>query len=399
MSGTRGKPSAELRLVAACCRWPTDVAAIQAAASAPIDWSAAVRLSRRHRVIGFLRQGLVAAGIAVPPRLDQLYAPMMRRNILQYGEAVRLTALLADAGIPVALLKGVVLAELAYGGPGVKQTIDNDLLVAPRDVPATIAILRRAGYREIGLPDNDNPPPPAQVIDLVSEYQLIHPASGAILDLHWRLHAYKQVLGEPDVATDVREIMVEGNKLPTLRADDMMLYLAIHGTRHSWARIKWLADYNAMLGRMDDREVAALRALARRGGVAPCVDAALIQCERLFGTRVPADVHRSRRARLLVRLSDAVMFGPDQHNARGLYARRWLASTLVMNTRLGTAGSIFWHLWVSPIDTLTVPLPRPLHPLYLAISPARRIGRIMRRAATRGFARVRSGPMRAAQEK
>lgn len=395
MTRARGEPSAEFRLVAACCRWPTDVAAIEAAAAVPIDWPAAVRLSRRHRVIGFFRHGLVAAGIAVPPRLDELYLPMMRRNILQYGEAVRLTGLLADAGIAVALLKGVVLAELAYGGPGVKQTIDNDLLVAPRDVPAAIAILQRAGYREIGLPDNDNPPPPAQVIDLVNEYQLIHPASGAILDLHWRLHAYKQVLGEPDVATDVRDVMVEGNKLPTLRADDLMLYLAVHGARHSWARIKWLADYNALLGRMDDNEVAALRALARRGGVAPCVDSALIQCERLFGARVPADVHRSRRARLLVRLSDAVIFGPDQHNARALYAWRWLASTLVMNTHLSTAGSIFRHLWVSPIDTLAVPLPRWLHPLYFVISPARRIGRLV----ARGFARGRSGPMRAPQEK
>jgi hypothetical protein len=384
--------------VAASCRWPTDVAAIRAAASASIDWPAAVRLSRRHRVIGFFRQGLVAAGIAVPPRLDQLYAPMIRRNVLQYGEAVRLTALLAEAGIAVALLKGVVLAELAYGGPGVKQTIDNDLLVAPRDVPATIAILHRAGYREIGFPDNDNPPPPEQVIDLVSEYQLIHRASGAILDLHWRLHAYKQALGEPDVATDVREIMVEGNKLPTLRADDMMLYLAAHGARHSWARIKWLADFNALIGRMDEGEVAALRALARDRGAAPCVDSALIQCERLMGARVPADVHRSRRARLLVRLSDAVIFGPDQHNARGLYARRWLASTLVMNTRLSGAGPIFWHLWVSPVDTLAVPLPRWLHPLYIVISPARRIGRMARRLTARGFAKRGGEPMRAAQE-
>lgn len=391
--------SAEFRLVAACCRWPTDVAAIRAAATAPIDWRVAVSLARRHRVIGFVRQGLLAAAIAVPSRLDELYAPMMRRNILQYGEAVRLTALLADADITVALLKGVVLAELAYGGQSVKQTIDNDLLVAPRDVPATIAILHVAGYREIGLPDNDNPPPPTQVVDLVNEYQMIHSASGAILDLHWRLHAHKQVLGEPDVATETRDVMVEGKRLPTLRGDDLMLYLAVHGARHSWARIKWLADYNALLGRMSDGEVAALRALARRGGVAPCVDSALIQCERLLGARVPADVHRSRRARALVRLSDGVIFGPDQHNAPGLYARRWLLSTLVMNTSPRTAGSIFWHLWVSPIDMLAVPLPRALHPLYLAISPARRGGRLARRAVARGFARARSALMRRAQEK
>jgi len=393
-----GMPSPEMRLVATCCRWPTNVDAIHAAASGAIDWRYAIRLSRRHRVVGFLRRGLIAAGIAVPPRLDEIYRHMMRRNLLQYGEAVRLTAKLAEAGIPVALLKGVVVAELAYGGQDVKATVDNDLLVAPRNVPAALAILERAGYRVIDLP-SDGRRPVAALTDLVYECQLIHPVSGAIVDLHWRLHPYRQVLGEPDVAAEARMVTVEGKQLPALTGETMMLYLAIHGARHSWSRLKWLADFNALLSGMDDGEVAALRTLARRGGVAPCVDSALIQCKRLLGARVPADVHRSPRARALVRLSDALIFGPDVDVVPGRYARRWLLTTMVMNTRLSTAGSILWHVWVSPIDTLAVPLPRPFHPLYVVISPVRRTSRIVRRLAARGFARARSRLMRATQEK
>ena len=393
MTAPGGGPSAEFRLVAACCRWPTDVDAVRAAAAADIGWRDAVRLARRHRVAGFVRRGLIAAGIAVPPRLDELYRHMMRRNLLQYGEAVRLTARLSDAGIPVALLKGVVLAELAYGGQDVKATVDNDLLVAPVNVAAAIAIMQAAGYRVIDLP-TDGRRPVAALTALVNECQLIHPVSGAIVDLHWRLHPYRQLSREPDVASEARIVTVAGKGLPALTGEALMLYLAVHGARHSWSRIKWLADFNALLGGMDDREVAALRALARRGGVLPCVDSALIQCERLLGARIPAAAHRSRRARALVRLSDGLIFGPDIDVAPGRYARRWLLTTLVMNTRLRNAGSILWHLWVSPIDTLAVPLPRPLYPLYAVISPARRAARITARLAARGFARGRSRLMR-----
>ena len=383
--------------MAACCRWPTDVPAIQAAATAVADWRRVVRLSRRHRVVGFVRLGLVSADIAVPLRLDQLYRQMLQRNLLHYGEAVRIAARFADAGIPAAFLKGVVLAELAYGDQGIKQTIDNDLLVAPHDVPAALAVLVQAGYALAYPPGIDDARLPL-LIRLARECQLVNPATGAIVDLHWRLHPIKRLFAEPDIAADVRTMTVGDRPVPTLLGDPMMIYLAIHGARHSWSRIKWLADFNALLGRMDDGAVAAMRLRAWRDGVGPCVDSALIQCERLLGARVPADVYRSRRARWLVWLGERLIFGDEiaeQHEVPGRYTRVWLASAAMMKTRPPYLAHAAWDLWVSPDDALAVPLPPPLFPLYLLISPVRRIGRF----AARGFAWRRSGTMRAAQEK
>ncbi|WP_293992259.1 nucleotidyltransferase family protein [Sphingomonas sp.] len=399
MTRARGEPSAEFRLVAACCRWPTDVAAIRAAASAePLAWPRVVRVARRHRVIGFVRRGLTMAGLDVPRRLDELYRPMLQRNLLHYAEAARLAGLLADAGIPVAFLKGVVLAELAYADQGVKQTVDNDILVAPHDVPPALALLDRAGYR-LNDPRNIDGARLPLMIDLFRECQLVHRDTGALVDLHWRMQSLEQLAPEPVVADEARMVTVEGKPLPTILGEAMMIYLAIHGARHSWARIKWLADFNALLVKMDDASVAAMRDRAARDGVGPCIDSALIQCERRFGTPVPPEAYRSRRARALVWLADRLIFGPDetvdQHLVPGRYMRVWLASAAMMKTRPRFLAHVAWDIWVAPRDMLAMPLPRPLRPLYVLISPVRRVGRL----AARGFARARSKTMRAPQEK
>jgi len=70
-------------------------------------------------------------------------------------------------------------------------------------------------------------------------------------------------------------------------------------------------------------------------------------------------------------------------------------SAVAMKSRPRYLARLAWDVWVAPGDALAVPLPKPLHPLYLAISPARRIGRAARRA-TRHFRAQRSGDMRVA---
>ena len=114
-----------------CCRWPTDAIAIRKASQTAIDWRRFVKLAQRHRVQGFARIGLEAAEIAVPPGLVAAHRRQIARNLLLLDEAARIAKMLADADIPTAFLKGATLAELAYGDQAVKQTLDNDLLVAP----------------------------------------------------------------------------------------------------------------------------------------------------------------------------------------------------------------------------------------------------------------------------
>jgi len=378
-----GGPSSEFRLLAACCRWPTDAVAIAAATkAAAIDWERFVALARRHRVIGFAYHGLGAAGIARPEKLATRFRGLAARNLLLREEAARLAKLLAAEGIEAVFLKGATLAELAYRDQTIKQTLDNDLLVAPVDVAATIKLIQEAGYRVTNprTPLNDRTLP--VLIDMVKECTLTH-ANRAEVDLHWRMTSVKGLLAEDDISRDTQIVVVDGRSLRTLGDEALMVYLAVHGARHGWARLKWLTDFNALLVSMDDAAVASLRARADHAGVRRAMNLALIQSHRIFGTRLPDNIRWSRRVRWLVALSDALMTGPDELVEQRSAPRRYMAvghaSALLLKASPRYLANLAWSSWVSTEDALVMPLPRAARPLYLAISPAWRIARAFSR--------------------
>lgn len=400
MSG--GGPSAEFLLLAACCRWPTDATAIREAGQTAIDWRRFVKLAQRHRVLGFARIGLETAAIAVPPGLVAAHYRQFARNLLLLDEAGRIASMLADADIPAAFLKGATLAELAYGNQSVKQTLDNDLLVGPGQVAATIKLLESIGYRMTDPAGPLDGKRLSVLIDMVKECTLVRPGNKAMVDLHWRMTSVRGLLAEPDLSRDLRIVTVGNHRLPTLGDEALMVYLAVHGARHGWSRLKWLADFNALLAARDEAAVAALRARAKRDGVMRAMDLALLQANRLFGTAVPADVGRSRRVRWLAALSDALMRGADELAGQRMMPGRYMAvghvSALLLKSSPTYLANAAWSSWVSTADALALPLPRAARPLYLLTSPAARIGRAARRIVDRGFSRSARSPMRARQE-
>lgn len=401
MSG--GGPTAEFLLLAACCRWPTDADAVREAASRTIDWQRFLALTRRHRVGGLARIALEAAGIPGPAALEAAHRGRIARNLLLIDEAARIAGLLERSGIRAVFLKGATLAELAYRDQRVKQTLDNDLLVAPADVAATIALLEGLGYRIVHPAGPIDAGRLLVLIDMVKECTLVHAGNRAMVDLHWRAVSTKGLLAEPDLARDVRHVTVAGHALPTLGEEPLMVYLAVHGARHGWSRLKWLADFNAMLAAMDDAALGALRARARRDGVERAMDLALFQAARILGARVPADVGRSRRVRGLAFLSDALMRGRDELGGQADAPWRYMlighASALLLKTTPRYLANVAWGSWVSTEDALALPLPRAARPLYLLTSPVARIGRAARRIVDRGFSRAAERPMRPRQEK
>ncbi|WP_296615974.1 nucleotidyltransferase family protein [Sphingomonas sp.] len=400
MSG--GGASAEFLLLAACCRWPTDAPAIREAGQAAIDWHRFVKLARRHRVQGFARIGLEAAAIAVPPELVTAHRRQTARNLLLLDEAARIAGMLADADIPAAFLKGATLAELAYGDQAVKRTLDNDLLVRPEQVAATIELLAGTGYRLTDPAVRLDGKRLSVLIDMVKECTLVRPDNKAMLDLHWRMTSVEGLLAEPDLTSDLRTVTIGNHRLRTLGDEALMVYLAVHGARHGWSRLKWLADFNALLVAMDAMALASLRARAKRDGVARAMDLALLQANRLFGTPVPDDVGRSRRVRWLATLSDALMRGGDELAEQHTVPRRYMAvghvSAVLLKSSPIYLANAAWSSWVSTGDALALPLPRAARPLYLLTSPAARIARAARRIVNRGFSRSARSPMRARQE-
>lgn len=304
--------SSEFRLVLAATIWPPSAArneTIKNAAAGAIDWHAFLRMVNRHRVWGFVRASLNDAGIKLPASqaeaLDRQAFSVARGNLTMAAETLRLQRAFDDSGIDACFVKGVTAAVSLFGAVGLRHGKDIDLLVKPDRIENACRLLEGQGYLRIM--------PPASLPDeqfriwssAVKECEFAHIETGLRLELHWQLVDNPHVLARLDPFSAMQRVELgNGGTANTLSHEAQFAYLCVHGARHGWARLKWLVDIAAIAAAGGPDATAALTASARRLGSGRSADQALLLCETLWGTRLPAEfsvaARRDRRTRWLV---------------------------------------------------------------------------------------------------
>ena len=364
------------RLACACCMWPASErrnAQVQASAQG-VDWARFMTVLVRQRVVGQARDALRSAGVALPAELDSRLAEIGRasaaRNLALAAEAVRLRRLLDAERAPALFIKGAPLAQLAYGGQGLKSARDIDLLIAPADVERVFGLLRREGY-VLAAPHGELDPAQMQlVLRLHKDLELVDRARGVNLELHWRLIDNPALLGDVGVASPTQEVPVLDGSLVTLGDAELFAYLCVHGASHCWFRLKWLADLNAWLASKSDEEIAGFYRRAEQLGVEACAGQALRLCNRLLGLALPAALApplARRKLDLLVAMALDAMAGADGEVE--LARRRFGPFRTLPAQFLRGRGLKFLlaqcRLMVENLDDMLMyPLPRGLHFLY-----------------------------------
>jgi hypothetical protein len=369
----------EFMLVAACCRWPVSapvMSAVVEAAAGPIDWPYFARVVARQRVAGLVANALRAAGIAVPPGPARALAAgelaIGRHNLRLEAETVRLQRAFVAAGIPAPALKGISLAQIAYGSSLVKHGRDIDLLVPPQHALAGMALLESLGY---GLQDPAREMSEAQRRAFVAhgrEAEFVHRGGGLRVELHWRLTDNPALLRGIDAYSPGRDVTLAGGEsIRTLADDDLFAYLCVHGAVHAWSRLKWLADLDAFIAGKPDAELVRLYRHAQGKGAGLCAGQALMLCRDLLRRRLPpaleADLARSRRIRRLVAVALAAMVGADAATEHGRGAAELTRSALTQFL-LGEGPAFYAAqlriVAIAVADVIRFPLPPALYFLY-----------------------------------
>lgn len=364
----------ELLLVAACCRWPLSdeaIKSIKIIATAKIDWSEVLRVAVRQRAVGLVHNALLAAKIEIPSAVATALAQRAGRiaahNKTLAAETAKLQQALGAAGIPALALKGVALAKLAYGTLDVKHTRDIDLLVLPRDAEAALRLMETQGYA-LALPSTHlSDTQRRAVIHYGKEIELTR--GNMHVELQWRAPANAQLLKGVDAGAPGQEVALDGARVRTLAEADLFAYLCVHGATHSWSRLKWLADLNALIARKGEAALIALYCHAQTRGAGLCAGQALLLCQRLLDLRLPAELagefRQSRRLERLVAIAVQAMTRPDPVLDRGttgvmhgvfaqfLLGRGWkFLAEQCRNTSINVG------------DVIRLPLPPPLQFLY-----------------------------------
>ena len=207
------------------------------------DWTSVIGHARRQGVLSLMARRLPGGPWDAALREDRLRVAQQGLDL-----ARRLPALLGlfrEAHVPALAFKGPSLAAFLYGDPAARVSTDLDVLVHRRDAVAARCILERAGMRGgIHLP----PDLEARFVRGSNEFGFTD-HDGNIVEIAWALAPRPFAV---DLDADVFferavDVDVAGAEVATLAADDMLVALCVHGGKHLWERLGWVADVAQLL--------------------------------------------------------------------------------------------------------------------------------------------------------
>ena len=140
-------------------------------------------LMERLNVITLVGRRLLDLGSGMPvwlaDRLGRTIDSARHHGTLMEVITLDLLARLQSSGICALPLKGAMLSRVLYGDPGMRSSIDIDLLVAPRELLAATQVIKQMGW--VVEQDRHSPDLP----DLHA--RLVHRTLPSI-EVHWRVH-------------------------------------------------------------------------------------------------------------------------------------------------------------------------------------------------------------------
>ena len=246
----------EAELLLCCARTDAapDVAGrIRELARSRIDWEWLTLLARRHAVVPLLYLQIERHASDLVPdetlrELKRHYRENHARNTLLTSELCRLITLFANSGIDTIPYKGPVLSLFAYGDLAARRFVDLDVIVKKTDVLRAREILLADGYTPTKTLSLDQ-----QELLLRTQHnlQFSRDQRRVILELHWEVapHLFAPAVSPEKLWQDLVPIEVNDTQLKTLRAEDLLFSLCVHGSRHLWERLSWICDVAELIRR------------------------------------------------------------------------------------------------------------------------------------------------------
>lgn len=247
-------PSPEKQLLVSCARTRLQAGTaeeVRQLLRSPIDWDFLLLEAANHSVTPLLcRQlSLVASDLLDPARLKRLketgrgYA---MRNLILSAELVTVMNLFQSEGLQAIPYKGPVLAAQLYGDVALREFGDLDIIVRQRDMAKANEIMVGLGYRP-KFPGILSAGAAASLAP--GEYDYRDESRRMMVELHTErtLRHFPVPADIDDLATRLAAVPVGGHDLQTFSPEDTFLLLSIHGSKHFWEQLSWIADLAAFV--------------------------------------------------------------------------------------------------------------------------------------------------------
>ncbi|MBV9953494.1 MAG: nucleotidyltransferase family protein [Acidimicrobiia bacterium] len=370
MAADAGREIAVLRRAA---RTDADPSELRDLAAAGVDWPRLLEVAGVHGIKTLLWWALSQAGDgAVPPEAAGHLQDFFHRNaahgLLMQREAIRLLDLFGGHAISAIPYKGPILASSVYGNVALRTYDDLDIVVRPRDVDRALELLLDDGYTLVHTGDE-------RARDEAHRWNhTLRRADGRVtVELHWTFapKSWRFLRDiEPLWSRLERWDVGGGVQVEGMSAEDLLTVLCVHGAKHWWVRLLWVADIAELVRLRPAMDWDGLLDRARGEGALRLTLIGLALAEEVLDAPLPHvvrdEIRRDPRVRAVsARLRESLLVAhPVEQSGRP-------ASKLYRAMRERRREQLAYLVYPNEEDLASVSLPAGLTGLYWAVRPVK----------------------------
>jgi hypothetical protein len=259
-----------------------------------LDWDYLLATARQHGLIPLLQRNANKAAADLLPghvktKLKQESVANAQSVLYLASQAVKVAKLFEENGISVAIFKGPILSKLAYGETSLRQAGDIDVLISREQFVRVKELMQSLGFQ---MYPQLTPAQEASHLAFHCEIQFMRDDWFTVVDLHWGLTPKSFVFGMTgeEIMSRLQTVSLGGAQLKTFALEDLLLYQAMHGAKHLWRKLEWIASLAELVGTI---ETAAWKVVIERtlkARATRILALGLRLTERLFQIEVPREV-------------------------------------------------------------------------------------------------------------
>ena len=275
--------------------------------------------------------------------------------------------------------KGPVLAESGYGDVAMREMCDLDLLVRTVDVRKAIDTLLELHYEPLYILSGQQQ---AAVLRNECEREFQSRSGGFVVDLHWNVVPPHLCL-RFDFESLWRDrvcVTLGSEPIATLCAEDLVLVLSVHGGKHLWQRLCWLADFARCAATISSERWVSVLQRAKCGQGRRMLALAVFLTRQLLGQHFPPIVEDEVEFDKTVQHVGQAICDRLARNAQACSedSVRWLALVQLADNKWDRAKCMYRYASSSGIrEWSLIRLPRSMFWLYPAVRMSRLLRKIM----------------------
>ena len=220
-----------------------------------IDWDYLIQKAFDHKVMPLLYWTLKEYNESVPEKrlnsLKEYFHSNIQKNLLLFGELLKILELFKSADITVVPYKGPILSILVYGKLALRQFEDLDIFVFKKDILKVKEILISQGYQpEFNIDDKIG----KRYISSQRELKFFNNSKKTTIEIHWDFSGvfFSLPKNKENILYDnLKTINIHNRPIITPSNEELLLILCLHNANHQWTRLEWISDIYELISKFN----------------------------------------------------------------------------------------------------------------------------------------------------